>query len=163
MTYNRDNWALIGLGRSRFSDYQHFDFHRGVTSGALGDVVFHEADYGSNETAASEAHKTFGPVNGLLLASLNANASDDGMSMQVKEAPAFAWAGMPEGDIRGVKVTKCRAQSANLSAAGAFALYCANGYKFAGITYEDCDGHSNHGAGLGWPLVTPSTVGALTT
>lgn len=149
VTYNRDNWALIGLGRSRFSDYQHFDFHRGVTSGALGDVVFKEADYGSNETAASEAHKTFGPVNGLLLASLNANASDDGMSMQVKEAPAFAWAGMPEGDIRGVKVTKCRAQSANLSAAGAFALYCANGYKFAGITYEDCDGHSNNGAGLG--------------
>lgn len=148
VTYNRDNWALIGLGRSRFSGYQHFDFHRGVTSGALGDVVFSEATYGSNETAASEAHKTFGPVNGLLLANLNANASDDGMSMQVKEAPAFAWAGMPEGDIRGVKFHKCRAQSANLSAAGAFAMYCANGYKFSGITYEDCEGHSNIGAGL---------------
>lgn len=148
VTYNRDNWALIGLGRSRFTDYQHFDFHRGITSGALGDVVFKEADYGSNETAASEAHKTFGPVNGLILSSLNLNASDDAMSMQVKEAPAFAWAGMPEGDIRGVRVVKCRGQSNNLSAGGAFVLYCANGYKFAGIVYEDCDGHSGQGAGL---------------
>lgn len=148
VTYNRDNWALIGLGRSRFSDYQHFDFHRGITSGALGDVVFQTGVYGSNETAASEAHKTFGPVNGLYLVELNANASDDGMSMQVKEAPAFAWAGMPEGNIVDVTVRKCRAQSASLSAAGAFALYCANGYKFSGIAYEDCDGHSVNGAGL---------------
>lgn len=149
VTYNRDNWALIGLGRSSFRGYQHFDFHRGVTSGALGDVNFQEGDYGSNESAASEAHKTFGPVNGLTLTKLNANASDDGMSMQVKEAPAFAWAGMPEGDIRSVKFYKCRSQSANLSASGAFVLYCANGYKFAGIVYEDCEGHSNNGAGLG--------------
>lgn len=149
VTYNRDNWALIGVGNSKFSGYSHFDFHRGVTSGALGDVIFQQADYGSNETAASEAHKTFGPVNGLYLESLNANASDDGMSMQVKEAPAFAWAGMPEGNIYNVKVVKCHAQSAALSAAGAFALYCANGYKFAGIVYEDCDGHSENGAGLG--------------
>lgn len=148
ITYNRDNWVLIGLGRSNFRGYQHFDFHRGVTSGALGDVTFDGATYGSNETYASEAHKTFGPINGLLLADLRANASDDAMSMQNKEAPAFAWAGMPEGDIRSVKFFKCRAQSANLSATGAFVLYCANGYKFSGITYEDCDGHSDSGAGL---------------
>jgi len=148
ITYNRDNWMLTGIGASLFEDYEHYDHHRGMTSGALADVTFRNSFSIGNDNVSSEAHKTFGPINGLLLENLNMNGSDDAMSIQTEEAPEFAWANQSEGDIWNVTVRKCRGQSANRPAGAAIVLYCANGYKFAGMVFEDCTGHSTQGAGF---------------
>ena len=151
--YDRDNWVLVGVAASHFADYRHIGFHRGITCGALADVTFRRGraiatDADIAASLASEGHKVYGPANGVRIYDIAARTADDGMSLQVKEAPAFSWTGIPFGDIHDVQVDGARLLSRGLTAAGGFVIYNSDSETFSRIRVRNIEAHSEQGSGL---------------
>lgn len=124
------------------------NFRRGITTGAVADYLVENCTYVGDENFACEGHKTYGPVNGGTLRNLVIRSTDDGMSIQPKEAPAFSWTGIPFGDIYNLTVDTVNAQSMTSAAGGALLVYASDNEVVEGLTVKNANLYCAHGSGL---------------
>jgi hypothetical protein len=147
-SYNRDIFVIVGLGKSEIDGCRFKDYHRAITSGALSDVRIGSLKYTCG-TNPADSHKTYGPVNGLVLEHLGADSNDDGISIQTKEPPAFQWANgkQPFGDIRGISVEHSRFRSFGAPGHG-LVFYVSDGLTIDNLFVEDVDVFGEQVAGV---------------
>ena len=124
------------------------NFRRGITTGAVADYLVENCTYVGDENFACEGHKTYGPVNGGTLRNLVIRSTDDGMSIQPKEAPAFSWTGIPFGDIYNLTVDTVNAQSMTSAAGGALLVYASDNEVVEGLTVKNANLYCARGSGL---------------
>ena len=124
------------------------NFRRGITTGAVADYLVERCTYVGDEDYACEGHKTYGPVNGGTLRNLVIRSTDDGMSIQPKEAPAFSWTGIPFGDIYNLTVDTVNAQSMTSAAGGALLVYASDNEVVEGLTVKNANLYCAKGSGL---------------
>jgi len=141
-------FSLYAAANFTIRDVQFQDFRRGITTGAVADYLVENCTYVGNENYPCEGHKTYGPVNGGTLRNLVIRSTDDGMSIQPKEAPAFSWTGIPFGDIYNLTVDTVNAQSMTSAAGGALLVYASDNEVVEGLTVKNANLYCAQGSGL---------------
>lgn len=124
------------------------NFRRGITTGAVADYLVERCTYVGDEDYACEGHKSYGPINGGTLRNLVIRSTDDGMSIQPKEAPEFSWTGIPFGDIYNLTVDTVNVQSMTSAAGGALLVYASDNEVVEGLTVKNANLYCAKGSGL---------------
>ena len=146
-TYNL-LFSIYAAANFTIRDAVFKNFRRGITTGAVAEYLVENCTYVGGENFACEGHKTYGPVNGGTLRNLVIRSTDDGMSIQPKEAPAFSWTGIPFGDIYNLTVDTVNAQSMTRAAGGALLVYASDNEVVEGLTVKNANLYCAQGSGL---------------